>query len=308
MGYILIGNKGLTKQMIKEHNDGIMLADGVIYIKELVEKTDVFSNRIYNIDIESDIDYISISNAIKKIINKGSLFKIRCFIHGSNSFNSATMGYNSRDIEVNVGMLLEKDDFNISLENPSFVIIVNIVNNKSYITKIPGNYVEQEYKNISRAEFKLAEAFDYFKIDVKNMGIRLALDIGAAPGGFSYQMAKRGIFVDAVDPGLLDNKLTDKHITHIKKKIEDFSTEKVYDIITNDMNISPLESARIIVKLKENIRTNGIIIMTIKCINRRSYSYYMKQARMELMDSFSDFQFKHLPHNRAELTLFCIRK
>ncbi len=308
MDYILIGGKSLTKQMIKEHSDGNILADGIIRVNNLSDTKDIFSHEVYKINVESNIDYLSIANAIKKIIDSSCLFKIKCFIHGSNSFNKNSIGYNSRDIEVNAGKILENAGFKVSLENPSITIIVNVINNKSYITKISGNYLVHEKNYINRAGFKLIEAFDYFKIDVEGLHIKKALDIGAAPGGFSYEMAKKGIFVDAIDPGLLDSKLIDVHINHIKKRIENFSTNTIYDIITNDMNVFPLESAKIILKLKENLRTRGIVIMTIKCINKKSYSYYMKQALMELKDSFEGFEFKHLPHNRAELTMLCIKK
>ncbi len=308
MDYILIGGKSLTKQMIKEHSDGNILADGIIRVNNLSDTKDIFSHEVYKINVESNIDYLSIANAIKKIIDSSCLFKIKCFIHGSNSFNKNSIGYNSRDIEVNAGKILENAGFKVSLENPSITIIVNVINNKSYITKISGNYLVHEKNYINRAGFKLIEAFDYFKIDVEGLHIKKALDIGAAPGGFSYEMAKKGIFVDAIDPGLLDSKLIDVHINHIKKRIENFSTNTIYDIITNDMNVFPLESAKIILKLKENLRTKGIVIMTIKCINKKSYSYYMKQALMELKDSFEGFEFKHLPHNRAELTMLCIKK
>ena len=308
MDYILIGGKSLTKQMIKEHSDGNILADGIIRVNNLSDTKDIFSHEVYKINVESNIDYLSIANAIKKIIDSSCLFKIKCFIHGSNSFNKNSIGYNSRDIEVNAGKILENAGFKVNLENPSVTIIVNVINNKSYITKISGNYLVHEKNYINRAGFKLIEAFDYFKIDVEGLHIKKALDIGAAPGGFSYEMAKKGIFVDAIDPGLLDSKLIDVHINHIKKRIENFSTNTIYDIITNDMNVFPLESAKIILKLKENLRTKGIVIMTIKCINKKSYSYYMKQALMELKDSFEGFEFKHLPHNRAELTMLCIKK
>ncbi len=308
MDYILIGGKSLTKQMIKEHSDGNILADGIIRVNNLSDTKDIFSHEVYKINVESNIDYLSIANAIKKIIDSSCLFKIKCFIHGSNSFNKNSIGYNSRDIEVNAGKILENAGFKVNLENPSVTIIVNVINNKSYITKISGNYLVHEKNYINRAGFKLIEAFDYFKIDVEGLHIKKALDIGAAPGGFSYEMAKKSIFVDAIDPGLLDSKLIDVHINHIKKRIENFSTNTIYDIITNDMNVFPLESAKIILKLKENLRTKGIVIMTIKCINKKSYSYYMKQALMELKDSFEGFEFKHLPHNRAELTMLCIKK
>ncbi len=308
MDYILIGSKSLTKQMIKEHSNGNILGDGILRVNDLSNTNDIFSHEVYKIDIETDIDYLSIANAIKKIIESSCLFKIKCFIRGSNNFNKNSIGYNSRDIEVNAGRILEDNGFKVDLEKPSVTVIVNVINNKSYITKIFGNYLMHEKNHINRAGFKLMEAFDYFKIDIERLGIKKALDIGAAPGGFSYEMAKKGIFVDAVDPGLLNNKLIDMHINHIKKRIEDFSTNTIYDIITNDMNIFPLESARIILKLKENLRKKGLVIMTIKCINKRSYSYYMKQAQMELKDSFEGFEFKHFPHNRAELTMICIKK
>ncbi len=51
---------------------------------------------------------------------------------------------------------------------------------------------------VSRAEHKLAEAIHVFGLDLR-AGMR-AIDLGAAPGGWTFLLAERGLDVVAVDP------------------------------------------------------------------------------------------------------------
>jgi 23S rRNA (cytidine2498-2'-O)-methyltransferase len=53
-------------------------------------------------------------------------------------------------------------------------------------------------EQISRAEFKLLEALDVFGVALPSAGV--ALDLGAAPGGWTRLLRERGLRVVAVDP------------------------------------------------------------------------------------------------------------
>ena len=59
----------------------------------------------------------------------------------------------------------------------------------------------------SRSTLKLAEAFKVFDIEPRLRAGQTAVDLGAAPGGWSWQFARREIHVTAVDNGAMDKAL-----------------------------------------------------------------------------------------------------
>ncbi len=65
----------------------------------------------------------------------------------------------------------------------------------------------REEGQISRAEFKLLEAIEVFGIAMPTHGV--ALDLGAAPGGWTRVLRRAGQYVTAIDPGDLDARLAD---------------------------------------------------------------------------------------------------
>lgn len=63
----------------------------------------------------------------------------------------------------------------------------------------------------SRSTLKLDEAFQIF-VEKEQQEVRLApglhaVDLGACPGGWTYQLVKRGMFVQAIDNGAMDDAL-----------------------------------------------------------------------------------------------------
>src|SRR5579875_2541888 len=69
------------------------------------------------------------------------------------------------------------------------------------------HYAQTE-EQISRAEFKLLEALEVFEIALPTHG--RALDLGAAPGGWTRILLEKGLSVIAVDPAQLDPRLANK--------------------------------------------------------------------------------------------------
>ena len=63
----------------------------------------------------------------------------------------------------------------------------------------------------SRSTLKLDEAFQTFipkyVHDERMHGGLYAVDLGACPDGWTYQLVQRGMFVQAVDNGAMDDKL-----------------------------------------------------------------------------------------------------
>ena len=248
---------------------------------------------------------------VKKSINKKTPFKISCSISGTQTFNTNTIGMNAKDIEVAIGTKLELQGYKIDLLKPKYIFILNIFNTVIIAGKVdlknPAaiNIIEKP-DDISRAQLKLREAILYFKIDLSS--VRNALDLGAAPGGFSKELSMHRIKVIAVDTADLDKRLEkDRNITHLRIKAAEINSGQVFDMITNDMNIDPAESAQVMLSLSNLLRTNGSAVMTIKCPSR-NIADYIKNTKKILSAKYTKFRFQHLPHNRMEITMFMLKK
>ena len=70
----------------------------------------------------------------------------------------------------------------------------------------------KEEDQISRAKFKLLEAEQRFGIDFSVA--RTALDIGAAPGGWTSLLLERGLRVTAIDPASMSPRLQGNPTSH----------------------------------------------------------------------------------------------
>ncbi len=103
----------------------------------------------------------------------------------------------------------------------------------------------------SRSTMKLAEAIEVF-MD-KSEQTRLlrsgmtAVDLGAAPGGWTWQMVKRGIRVSAVDNGPMKG-LMEKHplVEHLRQDGFKFVPKKSVDWLICDMVEKPAKVAELI--------------------------------------------------------------
>ena len=103
----------------------------------------------------------------------------------------------------------------------------------------------------SRSTLKLAEAIDVF-LD-KSEQTRLlragmtAVDLGAAPGGWTWQMVKRGIRVSAVDNGDMKGAMA-KHplVEHLKQDGFKFAPRRAVDWLICDMVEKPAKVAELI--------------------------------------------------------------
>lgn len=173
----------------------------------------------------------------------------------------------------------------------------------------------QEEAVISRAEFKLWEAVEVFRLSLPRQG--RALDIGAAPGGWTHALRGLGMEVVAVDPAELDARLHgDIGIVHVRKRIQDYlPNAPQFDLIVNDMKMDARASAALMVQASVRLVPDGLAIMTLKLppiVNT------MKSARKLIAMIHADLEhLKHnymmlgarqLYHNRNELTAVLQRR
>ncbi|MCA9926968.1 MAG: hypothetical protein KC419_00770, partial [Anaerolineales bacterium] len=112
----------------------------------------------------------------------------------------------------------------------------------------------REKGQISRAEFKLLEALEVFTITLPPRGT--ALDLGAAPGGWTRVLRQKEQYVTAVDPAWLHNALqNDKNVRHLRLTAEEYLDDypDTFDLIVNDMRMDARDSARLMVDYAQHL-------------------------------------------------------
>ena len=214
-----------------------------------------------------DADIESIKSFFKNKEIEGS-FAVRCKRRGSH-------GFSSKDLEVEVGSMVVKEGARVDLDNPASILWVDIIQEQANLSILsPGDIVkktpkvERRWKKgerpVSRAELKMREVMEAFPEIFT--GDKIALDIGAAPGGWTRAMAGRLKKVISVDRAELDPGVKAlENVVHIKERAENLSLDEKVDIITNDANLLHMQSAEISIKLAENyLKKGGVIIHTVK--------------------------------------------
>jgi 23S rRNA (cytidine2498-2'-O)-methyltransferase len=165
----------------------------------------------------------------------------------------------------------------------------------------------REEGRISRSEFKLLEALELFGIILPERGT--ALDLGAAPGGWTRILRQLGQYVTAVDPGSLDPRLDDeKSVRHRRITAQEFLREEPdrFDIIVNDMRMDAADSARLMVNFASRLYRHGMAIMTIKLPSGEdaiATRQRVNAALATLQSAYTIVGARQLFHNRSEITV-----
>jgi 23S rRNA (cytidine2498-2'-O)-methyltransferase len=162
----------------------------------------------------------------------------------------------------------------------------------------------REEGQVSRSEFKLLEAFEVFNIKLPARGV--ALDLGAAPGGWTRVLRQRGQYVTAVDPGALDDRVAaDPGVRHKRMTAEVYLHDEPdqFDLIVNDMRMDGRDSARLMVAYARLLYPHGAAIMTLKLPETRRLP--ILQHTLEILRSaYTIAGARQLFHNRSEITLY----
>ncbi|HHY53946.1 MAG TPA: 50S rRNA methyltransferase [Chloroflexi bacterium] len=162
----------------------------------------------------------------------------------------------------------------------------------------------REEGQISRAEFKLLEAIEVFGIEMPAHGV--ALDLGAAPGGWTRVLRRAGQYVTAVDPGDLDARLNgDPGVRHRRMTAEQYlhSDPDSFDIIVNDMRMDARDSARVMAAYAKLLYPHGWALMTVK-LPEQDRQPVLDQTFAILRAQYTIAGARQLFHNRSEITLF----
>lgn len=162
---------------------------------------------------------------------------------------------------------------------------------------------QREEGQASRAKFKLLEAERRFSLDLAHF--HKALDIGAAPGGWTSLLLERGLEVTAVDPAAMaPDLLRHRRLTFLRKKADEVKFKSgEFDLLVCDMSWSPRQMARLVSGLLYALQSGGTAIITLKLMHGKPF-----QAIKETVHAFEPglklVKAKQLFHNRDELTLY----
>ena len=175
------------------------------------------------------------------------------------------------------------------------------------------HHFAQTPEQISRAEFKLLEALNVFDLSLPAQGT--ALDLGAAPGGWTRILLEAGLNVIAVDPARLDSRLERRiekrpHLEHYRGYAEEYITEvlrrkQTFDIIVNDMRMDARDAARLLAQASRCLHEEGFIVSVFKLPHATPDMHpltILKDAIRLLHTAYGIVQVRQLFHNRQEVT------
>ena len=231
---------------------------------------------------EKDTSYISRAIPIQKTVNADmesikkffentkieGTFAARCKRRGSHDFSS-------KDVEIEVGNVITGEGSRVDLDNPETILWIDIIQEKAHLSILQKDdiikktpVVQRRWKKgerpVSRAELKMREIVaanpEIFTSD------KVALDIGAAPGGWTRAMASKLKKVIAVDRAKLDPEVMElPNIVHLHERAENIDLEEGVQIIANDANLLHMQSAQISLELSDKyLSDGGVLIHTVK--------------------------------------------
>ncbi|MEJ2045609.1 MAG: 23S rRNA (cytidine(2498)-2'-O)-methyltransferase RlmM [Reinekea sp.] len=164
----------------------------------------------------------------------------------------------------------------------------------------------------SRSTLKLEEGFQYFlgnswrvKLERANTGV----DLGAAPGGWTWQLVNQGIHVYAVDNGPMDKQLMDSGLVdHVQEDGFVWKPAKKVDWLVCDMVEKPARVARLIYDWLDQ-RHASYAMFNLKLPMKKRYQQWQEikdylEALITQQHPKAIFRAKHLYHDREEITVY----
>ena len=168
----------------------------------------------------------------------------------------------------------------------------------------------------SRSTLKLAEAFfTLLGEDERNASLRpglRAVDLGAAPGGWSWQLAHRGLRVTAVDNGpMAPSVLATEMVEHVRADGFTFRPQRPVEWMVCDMVEQPARVAALVAEWIATGRCKRSIFNLKLPMKRRLEA--VEQCRAILGKRLApggafELRFKHLYHDREEITGYVARR
>lgn len=158
----------------------------------------------------------------------------------------------------------------------------------------------------SRSTLKLEEAIRFFKLEESMQPGMKGVDLGACPGGWTYQLVKRHLSVQAIDNGAMDDSLMDSGLVeHHQADGFVYRPKKVVDWLVCDMVEKPIRVAELMADwLVDGDANNAIFNLKLPMKKRYEETVRCRQLFHEKLVGKVDFRLriKHLYHDREEVT------
>jgi 23S rRNA (cytidine2498-2'-O)-methyltransferase len=153
----------------------------------------------------------------------------------------------------------------------------------------------------SRAARKLTEAFAWLGI-APEPG-ELTVDLGAAPGGWTWVLLERRARVIAVDPGRLRPELLGRRgLTYVPGNAFEFEPDEPADWLFCDMAFRPLEVARLLARWGQR-RWAALLVANFKLPMKRKAETVRELVAVLESGGWRSVRARQLYHDRDEITV-----
>lgn len=166
----------------------------------------------------------------------------------------------------------------------------------------------------SRSTLKLDEAIHWFLKPEQQAKLfkagKTAVDLGAAPGGWSWQLVQRGCLVTAIDNGPMQDELMKSGmVEHYRTDAFTYIPEENIDWLVCDMAERPLHVSRLIARWFTGRHCKNAIFNLKLPMKKRlaavQESLQLIASQLAQANIECHIQAKHLYHDREEITV-CI--
>lgn len=154
----------------------------------------------------------------------------------------------------------------------------------------------------SRATAKLLEALTWIGIG-PGPG-ELCVDLGAAPGGWTFVLLGRKARVIAVDRAAMAPAIAkDRRLTHVRGNAFDFRPDEPVDWLFCDMVHKPTEVAKLLARWgREGLAR--LVVSNLKLPMKKRVPAVAEACRIVQAGGWKDLRTRQLYHDRDEITLF----
>jgi 23S rRNA (cytidine2498-2'-O)-methyltransferase len=161
----------------------------------------------------------------------------------------------------------------------------------------------------SRSTLKLEEAFHVLLTPRERDRLLRsggnAVDLGAAPGGWTFQLVQRGIKVTAIDNGRIDQRLLDSgRVQHLREDGFRYRPQKTVDWLVCDMVEKPDRVAELVVRwFREGLCRAAIFNLKLPMKRRFEAWQRARESLAPLVRQGYALRARQLYHDREEITV-----
>jgi 23S rRNA (cytidine2498-2'-O)-methyltransferase len=168
----------------------------------------------------------------------------------------------------------------------------------------------------SRSTLKLAEAFQVFlgerEREVLRPGMR-AVDLGAAPGGWTWQLVQRGVAVTAIDNGPLHRGLLQERlVTHLREDAFRWRPRRAVDWLVCDVVDKPSRIAELVARwIGDGAARRAIFNLKLPMKKRYEEVRRCMERIAQVQDAAAteySLAVRQLYHDREEVTVYLSRE